>query len=126
MENLLIAAEHFGYAHQVTYLSEPGNEELAAVVQFTPREQTPAFRPTALFEAIPARHTNRQAYQARPIQPEDLQRLHDCCVKEGIQLHVTDDLSARHPQKYICSQAIIRHGIRRDGEIRKAKNSSCG
>ncbi len=91
LENLLIAAEHFGYAHQVTYFPEPSNEELAAVVRFTPREQTSAFRPTALFEAIIARHTNRQAYQARSIQPEDLQRLHDCCVEEGIQLHVTDD-----------------------------------
>ena len=32
LENLLIAAEHFGYALQVTYFPEPGNEELAAVV----------------------------------------------------------------------------------------------
>lgn len=38
----------------------------------------------------------------------------------------SNSLSARHPQNYICSQAIIRHGIRRDGEVRKAKNSRCG
>lgn len=91
MENLLIAAEHFGYAHQVTYFPELGNEELAAVVRFKPQGQPSAFRPTALFDAIPARHTNRQAYYARPIPAEDLQRLHDCCVEEDIRLHVTDE-----------------------------------
>lgn len=96
LENLLIAAEYFGYAHQVTYFPEPGSEELAAVVRFTPHGQPSAFMPAALFDAIPAHGTNRQAYQARPILPDDLQRLIDCCmldccVEEGIRLHVTDD-----------------------------------
>jgi len=30
LENLLIAAEHFGYGHQVAYFPEPANEELIA------------------------------------------------------------------------------------------------
>jgi len=91
LENLLIAAEHFGYAHQVTCFPEAGNKELAALVRFTPQGQPSAFRPMTLFDAISTRYTNRQAYYARPIPAEDLRRLHDCCVEEGIQLHVTDD-----------------------------------
>lgn len=108
LENLLIAAEHFGYAHQVTYFPELGNEELAALVRFTPQGQPSAFRPTTLFDAIPARHTNRQAYYARPILAEDLQRLHDCYVEEGIQLHVTDepDIKRRVDELMVRADAL--------------------
>jgi nitroreductase len=91
LENLLIAAEHFGYGDQVTHFSEPDKEELVATVKFMPQGQPSPFREPALFEAIPIRHTNRKVYEDRPIPKEDLQRLQDCCVEEGIHLHMTDD-----------------------------------
>jgi hypothetical protein len=91
LENLLIATEHFGYGHQVAYLPEPANEELAAVVKFMPHGEPSPFREPALFEAISSRHTNRKFYEERPIPQSDLQHLQNRCVEEGIQLHVTDD-----------------------------------
>jgi len=102
LENLLIAAEHFGYDHQVTYFPEPNQEELVATVKFTPREPAPSgskgqssFREPALFSAIPNRHTNRKAYEERPIPKNDLRRIQNCCVEEGIRLHVISDLDTK-------------------------------
>ena len=37
LENLLVAAEHFGFGHRVDYFPEAGDPSLAAVVQFAPR-----------------------------------------------------------------------------------------
>ena len=36
LENLLVAAEHFGFRHGVSYFPDPGHEELAATVLFAP------------------------------------------------------------------------------------------
>lgn len=111
LENLLIAAEHFGYEHRVTYFPRPDQEELVATVKFTPHEPAPSprpkgagsgakgqpspFRAPALFRAIPNRHTNRKAYEKRPIPKSDLRCLQNCCVEEGIRLHVIDDLDTK-------------------------------
>lgn len=92
LENLLIATEHFGYGHQVAYLPEPANEELAATVKFMPHGEPSPFRAPALFEAISSRHTNRKFYEERPIPQSDLQHLQNRCVEEGIWLHMTDDI----------------------------------
>jgi nitroreductase len=64
LENLLIAAEHFGYGHLVAYFLEPANEELAAVVKFMLHGEPSPFREPALFEAISSRHTNRKFYES--------------------------------------------------------------
>lgn len=95
LENLLIAAEHFGYGPQVAYLPEPANEELAATVKFMPHGEPSPFREPALFDAISSRHTNRKIYEERPIPQSDLQHLQNYCVEEGIWLHMTDDLEIK-------------------------------
>ena len=95
LENLLIAAEHFGYGHQVTYFPESEKEELAAIVKFVLHGKPSPFREPALFEAIPGRHTNRKVYEERPIPQSDLQNLQNCCVEEGIWLHTSDDLEIK-------------------------------
>lgn len=95
LENLLIAAEHFEYGHQVTYFPEPVNEELVATVKLKPQGQPTPFRNPALFEAILNRQTNRKVYEKRPIPQDDLQYLQNCCVEGGIWLHMTDDLETK-------------------------------
>jgi nitroreductase len=104
LENLLIAAEHFGYGHQVAYFPEPANEELAAVVKFMPHGEPSTFREPALFEAISSRHTNRKFYEERPIPQSDLQHLQNHCVEEGIWLHMTDELEIKRK----ADELIIR------------------
>jgi nitroreductase len=95
LENLLIAAEHFGYGHQATYFPRTDQQEWVATVNFMPHGEPSPFRDPALFHAIPKRHTNRKAYNKRPIPKSDLRRLQHCCVEEGIRLHVIDDLDTK-------------------------------
>lgn len=91
LETLLIAAEHFGYAHQVAYLPEGEEDELIALVTFEEEGQPSSFRLPELFEAIAARRTNHHPYDGRPVPAEDVERLQACCVEEGLLLHLTDD-----------------------------------
>jgi nitroreductase len=105
IENLLIAAEHFGFANQVTYFPEPGNRKLVATVKLAPGAGTPSFRNPALFYAVFARHTNRKPYEARPISEEDQRQLQACCVEEGITLHMTSGLEIRRKVDLLVSRA---------------------
>jgi hypothetical protein len=50
LENMLIAAEHFGYGHQVSYLE---GEQVAAVIKLNSGGKPSSFRDAELFKAIP-------------------------------------------------------------------------
>ncbi len=105
LENLLIAAEHFGFAYHVEYLPSPLNADLVAEVTFhTPGEPSP-FRPPELFDAIPRRHTVHTEYQPFPVPREAVKRIEDCCVNEGIMLHITDDMDIRRMVDELTSRA---------------------
>jgi hypothetical protein len=91
LENLLIAAEYFGYGYQVDLLPNPDTSELMATVFLLPGEQAQPLRDPALFAAIPSRHTNHKVYDGNPIPAEDLRRLEQCIFEESIVLHMTDD-----------------------------------
>ena len=72
LENLLVAAEHFGYASEVAHFPAAHEQELVASVKFAPSGHPSGYRDPALFEAISARHTNRKVYESRPIPQADL------------------------------------------------------
>ncbi len=107
LENLLIAAEHFKYGHQVTYFPKSDQEELVAIVKFKPQDQQVPLRDPALFNVIPTRHTNRKFYEERFIPQTDLQRLQNCCVEKGIWLHMTDDMEIKRK----VDELIIRGDV---------------
>lgn len=90
LENLLIAAEHFGYAHQVGYFPE-GGDSLLAVVKLIPQEKTERPRDPVLFEEILSRHTNHSIYETRPISESEMARLHACCDEEGFWFFPTSE-----------------------------------
>jgi nitroreductase len=96
LENLLIAAEHFGYSHQTHYCPEPNNDELAVVIKLTPRQPNRSpFREPALFLAISERHTNHKVYKERPLPQADLDFLQFAAVEEGIHLYMTCDVAIK-------------------------------
>jgi hypothetical protein len=95
LENLLIAAEHFGYNYQVNYFPEALNQRLVASVEFQPGRKMALYRGPELLDAISLRHTNRLPYDSRPIPQEAIERIKACVVEEGISLHLTADLEAR-------------------------------
>ena len=72
LENLLIAAEHDGYATSVAFLPDPANAAHAARIRLA--RAAPAA--SDLYAAIPLRHTNRGPYDvARGIPPEVLAQM---------------------------------------------------
>jgi len=122
LENLLIAAEHFGYGHQVTYFPEPAKEKLPVAVKFMPPGQSATTRDTALFDAIPARHTNRGTYEERPIPQEDLERLRDCCIEGNISLYTTGDLEIKRK----IDELVTRGDAIQFSDPASAKNLASG
>ena len=91
LENLLVAADHFGYGHRVAYLPEDGEDDLIAVVTLERDDEPAKPRPTDLFEAIPERRTNHNPFDGRPVAENDRDRLQACTGDEGVLLHLTDD-----------------------------------
>ena len=89
LENLLIAAGHFGYASDVQYFPEPNKTELVASVRLIPDGKLEN-GDSGLFQAILARHTNRQPYENRTLSDSDLQLLNNVTNK-GFGLYLASD-----------------------------------
>lgn len=89
LENLLVAAEHFGLGHDSVFLPDAKNPSVVATVTFSEQGQAAFRRPPVLFDMIPVRHTNHQRYEDRAIPDEILQQLRCVCVEEGVHLHLT-------------------------------------
>jgi nitroreductase len=105
LENLLIAAEHFGYGHHVTYFPEPSNLHLVAAVEFLAGGSPAPFRPPELFEAISVRHTNHRPYESRRIPAADLDRLQAAVVEADLTLDLTDDGEMRRQVDRLANRA---------------------
>jgi nitroreductase len=91
LENLLVAAEHFGYRHEVTYFPESGDGALVASVTFAPGgTQCPA-RAGITLDAIVQRHNDNSVYRPAPVPAEVRQRLQDCHLESELRLDLTDD-----------------------------------
>ena len=96
LENFLIAAEHFGFGHTVTYFPEAGKPEWIASVLLSPNGSPSPFRKDKkLFYAIINRHTSRAVYEALAIPKVDLNQIKNCCIESEIELYLTDDLALK-------------------------------
>jgi hypothetical protein len=105
IENLLIAAEHFGLAHQVAYLPDPSNPMHAAKVEFTANKVASSVRPDSLFSMIVVRHTHHGEYESRPIPAEVLASLQSLCNESGIALYLTSDEQIKRKVDALVVQA---------------------
>ncbi len=93
LENLLIAAEYYGYDARVNYFPNPANENLVANVHFNQNSEHRIF--PEMFEAIYERYTNHNEFSAEPLSPEDQHRLENCCREDGIGLFLTSDVEIK-------------------------------
>lgn len=105
LENLLVAAEHFGFAGTVRYLPQGAEGDVAAEVQLQPSANISLHRPQTLFPAITQRHTNHRPYDGRPLTEEQVQRLQETAVESGIEIHLTADPSVRRTVDELVSRA---------------------
>jgi nitroreductase len=105
LENLIIAAEHFGYGHQVHYFPRSTDGKPFIELILTPGGEPSSFRGQELFDAIMLRRTNREMYEARAVSEEDERRLQACCVEDGITLHMTSDPEIRRRADALVGRA---------------------
>jgi nitroreductase len=105
LENLLVAAEHFGYAHEVRRFPDPAREELVAAVRLVPGGAPSPLRPAGLFAAIPLRHTSRLPFTRDHVSDVALRRLAEAGEEEGIRLVLSRDPAARRRVESLVSRA---------------------
>jgi nitroreductase len=91
LENLLIAAEHFRFGHQISRFPEPENNNWVARVIITTISQSSALRSPALFNAITKRHTHHGAFDPLPIKMEHVQTIQKFLTEEDVWFTASAD-----------------------------------
>lgn len=86
LENLLVAANHFGYRYEITYFPDVNERLWVATIRFTETNKPAALADRELFYALGLRHTHRQLYAPTPLAERDLQRLQDCAHEPDLAL----------------------------------------
>ncbi|MBS3765383.1 nitroreductase [Candidatus Bipolaricaulota bacterium] len=95
LENLIVAADHFGYWCEVDYFSESEKKDPAVSVTFNRPNLQSSSISEDLFEAIRKRGTNHNVYDGKSIGEKDLKKLQAISKENGIQLHLTEDPSIK-------------------------------
>lgn len=72
IENILIAAPHFGYKPLLSLFPAGSSNDLVATISLS---QDATVKPDLLFDSIKQRHTNRRAYHTTPLTDEQRQNL---------------------------------------------------
>ena len=89
LENLLLAAEHFGYICHVAYF--PGEKDLAATVNLSPGNVFMTEADARLFGVILNRSSNSNPYDIKPVPESVLLDLRNQSVGEGILVYTNED-----------------------------------
>jgi nitroreductase len=96
LENLLVAGEQFGFQCDASLFPQPANEELAAVVTFSPGASKPScFRTGIVLGSVIARRTQHGLYRDEPVPEQARARLLSCCSDLGVRIDLTDDPTVR-------------------------------
>ncbi|MBV9180785.1 MAG: hypothetical protein JO356_05685 [Acidobacteria bacterium] len=108
LENLVVAAVYAGRrVREIVYDSDPATENIASITFGAGTAQ-----PSALYQAIPHRHTNRGPYLSNKFVPADLIREMEALNLEAdaIQIKMWTDASSRERIKELiiaASEAIV-------------------
>jgi hypothetical protein len=91
LENLLVAAEHFGFRYEVTYFPEQGNVELVARVTIEPGGQPSPARAGITMDTMVQRHNDNGVYRSAPLTQDIRGRLEASRIESELRLDLTDD-----------------------------------
>ncbi len=91
IENLVIAADRFGFAATITYLPDSTNPTLVAFVKVNENTEENERTGNELFKAIPRRHTHHDRFDAGEVQQHVLNALQDCCTQDGVRSFFISD-----------------------------------
>lgn len=95
LENLLIAARHFGYSCAVSYSREPSPDAAPAVVVELAPVPTAGDDRDGLFEAIATRSTNHKPYRDSQVSQENVAALRAFVTENDVDLLLTGDPAVR-------------------------------
>lgn len=95
LENLLLAAEHFGFTTKVSLFPDPENRDYVAAVRCETGAAPASMLTDELFLMIPERCTHHEEYDGVPVAPNILGLFHGVCNDEAVHLLVTADLGTR-------------------------------
>lgn len=107
LENLMIAADHFGYNTAVRYFPDRKREDLIAEVTFTEGKNPKIEK--AVFDALTTRHTNRKVYESRKIPEEHLKKLQDCGREHDMRIDFSDDDEVKMEADTLFTEAVMIH-----------------
>jgi hypothetical protein len=105
LEKLLIAAERFGFGHEIVYPADSRTGTPAASVTLLAEGTPSTCRPAELFETITSRATNRGRYARRPVRADAAAQLRECAVDNGVGLFLTDDPEIRRQVRELVVRA---------------------
>jgi len=111
--NLRVAAAHLSYDTTTTVLPDPQQPDLLATVTVT-GPHPPTGMSDALFTAIFDRHTNRGAYEDRPVPRPLVDALVEAAGEEGATLHVVASRSDRQQLVSLLHDADLEQESRVD------------
>jgi hypothetical protein len=101
LENLIIAAEHFGYNCSVSYF--PGPDDLVATVTLLPNSRPPP--DSRLFYAITSRQTNRNPYEPQAISEADFETIKSLSFDPDVGIFITRDSAIKKSFRDLVVQA---------------------
>ena len=101
LENLIIAAEHFGYNCNVSYFPGP-DDHVATVSLLTTSRPTSDSR---LFYAITSRQTNRNPYEPQAISEADLETIKSLSSDPDVGIFITRDSAIKKSFRDLVVQA---------------------
>ncbi|HSK19503.1 MAG TPA: nitroreductase family protein [Longimicrobiales bacterium] len=107
IENLVVAAAHFGESYSLELFPDAGSAELIARIRLTHGPVPPTL--PGLFEAIPRRRTNHQLFTSTPVPAAVLERLCAACAEPGIGVHA---ISSEAPKAAV--QDMVVAGTRKE------------
>jgi nitroreductase len=91
LENLLVAADHFGIGHEVTYFPEGTGSDLVARMTVEPGASRSPARDEITLDALFHRRNDNTRYRSAPLPKHVRARLQACCVEPDLRLDLTDD-----------------------------------
>lgn len=105
LENLLIAAAHFGFRTEIRYLPDKENESFIAAVKLRQSENADDKRRAGLFEFLTTRATFHETFFEREIPESVLRDIQNQAVESGINLYLTSDEKIRQSVEALIARS---------------------
>lgn len=105
IENLLVAAEHFGLGYSLDLFPDSSSEDLVARFVAEGPVRRSGFRGPELFESLTTRYTNHKKYERRELTSVQLEKLTGCNVEEDLRLELIAE-----PQAAALVEKLIAAG----------------